>query len=163
MSKPINGKDVDLKLVLNSKSTEPRRLSIVVSAQVMNYNGSSAVNIMMEEKEETLPVGKGYHSSPWGVGRGTLFVATLYLKHLLLFVCAPAPPPPPPLDLSLPILIPFSTYHKHMMDGDNIKISAVVTDMEKPANVYLAEDNVVLQEPPLAIVAVTPCHYRVVQ
>uniref|UniRef100_A0A7N6FF45 Protein-glutamine gamma-glutamyltransferase 2 n=1 Tax=Anabas testudineus TaxID=64144 RepID=A0A7N6FF45_ANATE len=59
VSKPMNGEDVSLKLVLHSESTADRPLSININVQAMRYNGSRAVNIQNELKEETLQPGKG--------------------------------------------------------------------------------------------------------
>uniref|UniRef100_A0A4W6ERX5 Protein-glutamine gamma-glutamyltransferase 2 n=1 Tax=Lates calcarifer TaxID=8187 RepID=A0A4W6ERX5_LATCA len=112
VSKPMDGKDVSLRLVLHSESSVARPLSINISVQAMKYNGSPAANIQTEVKEETLEPGK---------------------------------------ELSIPVLVPFSVYHKHMVESDNIKVSAVVTDKEKPENTYLAVDNVVLQDPPISL------------
>lgn len=55
----MNGEDVSLKLVLHSESTADRPLSININVQAMRYNGSRAVNIQNELKEETLQPGKG--------------------------------------------------------------------------------------------------------
>nr|XP_046240951.1 protein-glutamine gamma-glutamyltransferase 6 [Scatophagus argus] len=58
VSKPMNGKDVSLKLVLHSKSAVAMQLSINISVQAMRYNGTPAANIKSEVKEETLQPGK---------------------------------------------------------------------------------------------------------
>ncbi|XP_071329119.1 protein-glutamine gamma-glutamyltransferase E [Trachinotus anak] len=112
VSQPMNGKDVSLKLVLNSKSSVARLLSINISVQAMRYHGSPAVNIQNEVKEETLQPGK---------------------------------------DLSIPILVPFLAYHKHMVQCDSMKVSAVVTDKQKPDNKYLAVNDIVLLDPPISL------------
>ncbi|XP_068560608.1 protein-glutamine gamma-glutamyltransferase 2-like [Cebidichthys violaceus] len=109
---PINGKDVRLKLVLQSKSTAARPLSINIRVQAMRYNGELGVNIQNEVKEKTL--------QPW-------------------------------IDLVIPIRIPFSDYRKPMLECDSIKVSAVVMDKEKPDYSYLAQDDVVLLPPHLAV------------
>ncbi|XP_075952496.1 protein-glutamine gamma-glutamyltransferase 2-like [Anarhichas minor] len=109
---PTNGKNVRLKLVLQSKSTAARPLSINIRVQAMRYNGESGVNIRNEVKEKTLQPG---------------------------------------IDLVIPIRIPFSDYRKPMLECDSIKVSAVVTDKEKPDYSYLAEDDVVLLDPPITI------------
>uniref|UniRef100_A0A3Q4H7P9 Protein-glutamine gamma-glutamyltransferase 2 n=1 Tax=Neolamprologus brichardi TaxID=32507 RepID=A0A3Q4H7P9_NEOBR len=54
-------------------------------------------------------------------------------------------------DLSIPILVPFLVYHKHMVGSDSMKISAVVTDKLEPRNVYLAVNDVILLNPPMSI------------
>ncbi|XP_026162493.1 protein-glutamine gamma-glutamyltransferase 2 isoform X1 [Mastacembelus armatus] len=112
VSKPRNGKDVSLKLVLQSESTAARLLSINISIQAMRYNGSPAANISSEVKDETLQPGKA---------------------------------------LSIPILVPFSTYKTHMLECDSMKISAIVTDKRRPDNTYLAVNDIVLENPPLSI------------
>ncbi|KAG7229550.1 hypothetical protein INR49_031974 [Caranx melampygus] len=112
VSKPVNGKDVSLKLVLTSKSREARPLLISISVQAMKYNGRPAFNIQKELKEETLLPGK---------------------------------------ELVIPVLIPFSVYHRHMVLHDSMKISALVMDKNNLANTYLAEDDIVLQYPPISL------------
>lgn len=57
--KPVDGKDVSLKLVLSSDSSVPRPLSINISVQAVRYNGQPAVNIQTEKTEQTLLPGKG--------------------------------------------------------------------------------------------------------
>ncbi|KAK9529613.1 hypothetical protein VZT92_013693 [Zoarces viviparus] len=109
---PTNGKDVRLKLVLQSMSTAARPLSINIRVQAMRYNGESGMNIQNEMKEKTLQPG---------------------------------------IDLVIPIRIPFSDYRKPMLECDSIRFSAVVTDKEKPDYSYLAEDDVVLLDPPITI------------
>ncbi|XP_019960760.2 protein-glutamine gamma-glutamyltransferase E [Paralichthys olivaceus] len=116
-SKPRNGKDVSMKLVLHSKSTVSRPLTINISVQAMGYNGSPAGNIQSKVKEETLQPGK---------------------------------------DLSVPILVPFSAYHKLMVECDSMKVSALVTDKEKPDYVYLAENDIVLLDPHMSITVTSP-------
>lgn len=59
VSKPKDGEDVSLKLVLNSESRTARPVSINISVQAMRYNGSPVENIQSEVKEETLLPGKG--------------------------------------------------------------------------------------------------------
>uniref|UniRef100_A0A667WG26 Protein-glutamine gamma-glutamyltransferase 2 n=1 Tax=Myripristis murdjan TaxID=586833 RepID=A0A667WG26_9TELE len=60
----------------------------------------------------------------------------------------------PPLgspDLCIPIRIPFSVYRRHMEDCNSIRVSAVVKDKDNPENVYLVENDIVLEHPPLDI------------
>lgn len=59
--------------------------------------------------------------------------------------------PPALTDLVIPILVPFSTYSKDIVQSDSLKISAVVTDKQKPDNKYLAVNDVVLANPPISI------------
>ncbi|XP_039971498.1 protein-glutamine gamma-glutamyltransferase 2 [Xiphias gladius] len=112
VSRPTNGKDVSLKLVLRSESSVARPLSVSISVEAMRYNGSPAVNIQTEEKEATLQPGR---------------------------------------DLSIPILVPFSAYSEHMVQCDSMKVSALVTDKQRPDNKYLALNDIVLLDPPLSI------------
>ncbi|KAL3978523.1 fibroblast growth factor [Sarotherodon galilaeus] len=58
VSKPKDGEDVSLKLVLNSESRTARPVSINISVQAMRYNGSPVESIQSEVKEETLLPGK---------------------------------------------------------------------------------------------------------
>uniref|UniRef100_UPI0037E79CDB protein-glutamine gamma-glutamyltransferase E-like n=1 Tax=Semicossyphus pulcher TaxID=241346 RepID=UPI0037E79CDB len=112
VSKPENGQDVSLNLVLSSESTADRPLSISISIQAMKYNGKLGETIKTEKKKETLL---------------------------------------PEKELSIPILVPFSVYREPMLDFDSMKISALVKDIENPDHPYLAEDNVVLLDPPITI------------
>ncbi|XP_023256921.1 protein-glutamine gamma-glutamyltransferase 5-like [Seriola lalandi dorsalis] len=61
----------------------------------------------------------------------------------------------PGKDLSIPVLVPFSSYHKHMVQLDSLKISAIVTDKQNPDIKYLAEDDVVLLDPPISVTVST--------
>ncbi|KAL3058055.1 hypothetical protein OYC64_010271 [Pagothenia borchgrevinki] len=57
----------------------------------------------------------------------------------------------PGKDLSIRIRVPFLAYHKPMLDCDSLKVSALVTDKERPDNMYLAVDDVVLIDPPISL------------
>lgn len=63
VSKPMNGRDVSLKLVLGTEGNAARPLSINISVQAMRYNGSPAMTIQTEVKKETLQPGRGESSS----------------------------------------------------------------------------------------------------
>lgn len=63
VSRPENGKDVYLKLVVTSKTSVALQLSINISVQAMRHNGTPVVNILSEVKEETLQPRKGDSSS----------------------------------------------------------------------------------------------------
>lgn len=63
--------------------------------------------------------------------------------------------PPPPEDLSVPILIPFLLYTKPMLECDCLKVSAMVTNKLEPDRPYLAEDDVVLADPPISVTVST--------
>ncbi|KAI3369697.1 hypothetical protein L3Q82_024533 [Scortum barcoo] len=65
----------------------------------------------------------------------------------------------PGTDLSIPILVPFSTYVKPMMGSDSMKISAIVVDKQNPVVPYLAVNDVVLLDPPVSVT--TPSQIRV--
>lgn len=53
--------------------------------------------------------------------------------------------------LSIPIRVPFSDYCKTMVNCDSMKVSVVVTDKEKPESIYMANDDVVLLDPPISV------------
>lgn len=57
----MNGRDVSLKLLVNSKDRVARTLSFHIDVQAMRYNGTSAADIQSEVKEDTLQPGKGKH------------------------------------------------------------------------------------------------------
>lgn len=54
-------------------------------------------------------------------------------------------------DLSIPILVPFLAYNKHMVKCESMKVSVMVTDKQKPNNIYLAAQDIVLLNPPISI------------
>lgn len=66
VTRPENGKDVKLELVLTSKTTVALQLSINISVQAMRYNGTPAVDIQSEVKDETLQPNTGDSSSAEG-------------------------------------------------------------------------------------------------
>ncbi|XP_027859862.1 protein-glutamine gamma-glutamyltransferase E-like [Xiphophorus couchianus] len=112
VSKPENGKDVNLKLILSSDSSATRTFSVNISVQAMKYTGQPEGNIQTEVTEQKLL---------------------------------------PRKDLIVPIKVPFSVYHKYMIQRRTMSISAVITDLQNKDNVYLATDRVVLINPPLSI------------
>ncbi|XP_037345777.2 protein-glutamine gamma-glutamyltransferase 2 [Pungitius pungitius] len=57
----------------------------------------------------------------------------------------------PGTDGSIPIRIKFSDYHKAMTDCDCMRVSAVATDKREPQNLYLAESDVMLLDPPITV------------
>uniref|UniRef100_UPI0037E7B21E protein-glutamine gamma-glutamyltransferase E-like n=1 Tax=Semicossyphus pulcher TaxID=241346 RepID=UPI0037E7B21E len=122
VSEPVNGQDVSLNLVLSSKNTANRPLSVNIRVRAMKYNGILGAIIKTEQRKETLL---------------------------------------PKRELSIPILVPFSVYSKPMLDYDSMRVSAVVKDIENPDHPYMAEDDVVLLDPPITITAVDdPRLYR---
>ncbi|XP_038156689.1 protein-glutamine gamma-glutamyltransferase E-like [Cyprinodon tularosa] len=112
VSKPENGKDVSLKMILSNDSSFTRTFSVNISVQAMKYTGQPAGNIQTEVTEQ---------------------------KML------------PDKDLVIPILVPFSTYHKYMIQSKTMAVSAVVTDLQNEYNTYLAAHRVVLANPPISI------------
>ncbi|KAM8756255.1 protein-glutamine gamma-glutamyltransferase E [Acanthopagrus schlegelii] len=54
-------------------------------------------------------------------------------------------------ELLVPILVPFSAYSKLMVESDTMKVEAVVTDKKNPDHVCLAEDDIVLKNPPISV------------
>ncbi|CAB1315533.1 unnamed protein product [Coregonus sp. 'balchen'] len=54
LTKPLSGKDIDLKLVLNSDDRETRTLVIHVNVQAMRYTGIPSSKIQTELKEQKL-------------------------------------------------------------------------------------------------------------
>ncbi|KAM4613900.1 protein-glutamine gamma-glutamyltransferase 2 [Polymixia lowei] len=66
----------------------------------------------------------------------------------------------PGRDLSIPIVIPFSVYGKHMLYYDSLKVSAVARDEQDQEDrnriyhVYLAQTDIVLRHPPMSMTVV---------
>ena len=54
-------------------------------------------------------------------------------------------------ELLIPILVPFSAYSKLMVESDTMKVEAVVTDKKNPDHMCLAEDDIVLKNPPISV------------
>uniref|UniRef100_A0A3B3VAF8 Protein-glutamine gamma-glutamyltransferase 2 n=1 Tax=Poecilia latipinna TaxID=48699 RepID=A0A3B3VAF8_9TELE len=54
VSKPVDGEEVSLKLILNSDSSATRRLSINVAVQAMRFTGQPAGNILTQALEREL-------------------------------------------------------------------------------------------------------------
>uniref|UniRef100_A0A3Q3X8I6 Protein-glutamine gamma-glutamyltransferase 2 n=1 Tax=Mola mola TaxID=94237 RepID=A0A3Q3X8I6_MOLML len=54
-------------------------------------------------------------------------------------------------ELSIPVLIEFSVYNKPMLECASMKVSVVVTDKLNPDNTYVAEDDIVLLDPPISL------------
>uniref|UniRef100_A0A3Q2QIT4 Protein-glutamine gamma-glutamyltransferase 2 n=1 Tax=Fundulus heteroclitus TaxID=8078 RepID=A0A3Q2QIT4_FUNHE len=59
VSRPVNGEDVSVRLVLNSDSKVVRLLSINISVQAMRYTGRPAGNILANSTEQQLMPGRG--------------------------------------------------------------------------------------------------------
>ncbi|KAM6927854.1 protein-glutamine gamma-glutamyltransferase 5 [Xenentodon cancila] len=57
----------------------------------------------------------------------------------------------PGKELSVPILVPFAAYHKHMVDCKSMNVSALVNFKDEPYNVYLAEKRIELKDPPISV------------
>lgn len=62
-------------------------------------------------------------------------------------------------DVSIPVVVPFSSYAEAMLDCESLKVVAVVTDLQNPERVHLVQDDVVLVDPPISL-TVSP---RIVQ
>ena len=60
---PRNGKDVRLKLVLQSESSSVRSLSVNISVQAMRYNGVPTMNIQTSVKDKILLPRRGESSA----------------------------------------------------------------------------------------------------
>ncbi|XP_061687512.1 protein-glutamine gamma-glutamyltransferase E [Syngnathoides biaculeatus] len=54
-------------------------------------------------------------------------------------------------ELSVPVVIPVRSYFAHMGRADSLKVSALVTDERHPEKTYLAEDDVMLRDPPVIV------------
>lgn len=59
VSRPRNGKDVKLRLVVSSQTNVPVQLSISIHVQAMRHNGAADASIQTELKDATLPPGEG--------------------------------------------------------------------------------------------------------
>lgn len=59
LTKPVSGKDIDLKLILNSNDSETRTLVINVNVQAMRYTGIPSSQIQTELKELKLLTNQG--------------------------------------------------------------------------------------------------------
>ncbi|KAK5614749.1 hypothetical protein CRENBAI_018712 [Crenichthys baileyi] len=112
VSKPVNGEDVNLRMILKCTSSVVRELSININAQAMKYTGQPAGNILTKAMEMKLLPGN---------------------------------------DHPIPILIPFLTYNKLMTECESINISAMITDKLESDHVFLAENRIVLMNPPISI------------
>ncbi|XP_042366038.1 protein-glutamine gamma-glutamyltransferase E-like [Plectropomus leopardus] len=64
--------------------------------------------------------------------------------------------------LKIPIRVPFSVYHPHMIEADSMKIEAIVMDLERTDLTYLNNDDIVLLDPPssLEVFGKPKCWYR---
>lgn len=59
VTKPENGKDVSLRLVVHSKNNVAMMLSVGISVQAMRHNGTPGANIKNEVVEKRLQRGRG--------------------------------------------------------------------------------------------------------
>lgn len=157
VSKPVDGEDVKLNLILNSDSSVARQLSINIAVQSMKYTGQPAGNILTKAIEEQLLPGRSNSLS-----RNILFRRLCRFFEIFFWIlkCWKTTVYPilsflfPP-DLTIPILVPFLTYHKHMIGCDSMNISAVITDQRKKNHMFLAETRIVLMNPPITITVST--------
>uniref|UniRef100_A0A3Q2DC37 Protein-glutamine gamma-glutamyltransferase 6-like n=2 Tax=Cyprinodon variegatus TaxID=28743 RepID=A0A3Q2DC37_CYPVA len=90
VSKPVDGDDVSLRLVLSSDSTVVRMLSISISVQAMRYTGRPAGNILTQATEQKLLPGKeltvpilipyvAYHK--FMIGCESLYISAMITDH----------------------------------------------------------------------------------
>lgn len=156
VTKPVRGKDVELKLVVTSQTTVDLQLSINISIQAMKHEGVPARNIQSEVKEVTIQQQKGDSSLPrWlnlklpEVGLQIWVLVDLYF-HTSPTISA---------DVSIPVVVPVLSYAKAMQDCESLKVVARITDLQNPERVYLVKDDVVLADPPIFL-TVSP---RIVQ
>uniref|UniRef100_A0A3B3TLJ0 Protein-glutamine gamma-glutamyltransferase 2 n=1 Tax=Poecilia latipinna TaxID=48699 RepID=A0A3B3TLJ0_9TELE len=96
VSKPENGKDVNLRMILSSDTSTTRTFSVNISIQAMKYTGQPVGNIQTEVTEQKLL---------------------------------------PKKDLIVPIKVPYSVYHKYMIQSRTMSISAIITDLQNEDNV----------------------------
>ncbi|XP_035244646.1 protein-glutamine gamma-glutamyltransferase 2-like [Anguilla anguilla] len=57
-------------------------------------------------------------------------------------------------ELTVPFQIPFSKYGSHIQENKSIKVTAVANDKEHTEEVYLAEKDIVLENPPFSITVI---------
>ncbi|XP_041639553.1 protein-glutamine gamma-glutamyltransferase 5-like [Cheilinus undulatus] len=57
----------------------------------------------------------------------------------------------PGKDLTIPIVVKFSDYCKPMFGSDGMKVSVIVKDQKNPDHPYQADDDVVLEDPPISV------------
>ncbi|KAJ8259228.1 hypothetical protein COCON_G00182400 [Conger conger] len=109
-SKPVNGKDIELVIRLQSPTAQ--NLSLHANAQVLLYNGMLESNIWSEE----IPV-------------------KLLAKK----------------ELAVPFKVPFSEYGSHLQGNNSIIVTVIVDDKENTEEAYMAERNIVPENPPISI------------
>ncbi|XP_041639554.1 protein-glutamine gamma-glutamyltransferase 5-like [Cheilinus undulatus] len=57
----------------------------------------------------------------------------------------------PGKDLTIPIVVKFSDYCKPMLGSDGMKVSVIVKDQKNPDHPYHADDDVILEDPPISV------------
>ncbi|XP_049923083.1 protein-glutamine gamma-glutamyltransferase 5-like [Epinephelus moara] len=57
----------------------------------------------------------------------------------------------PGQDVTIPYVIPFSAYSKHMVGCDSMKVSAVAFDQQQQDDIYETETDIVLEDSPISI------------
>lgn len=138
VTKPENGKDVKLKLAVTSRTSVQLQLSINISVQAMKHNGTAAANIQSEVREDALQPGKGAASSAsaaLSTARGSRETSS----------------PPMCADLSVPVLVPFLSYATAMLGCGSMKVVALVSSKQERARAYMAQQDVVLADPPISL------------
>ena len=73
-----------------------------------------------------------------------LLISTVYVVHIisLFFVSS---------DLVIPVVVSFTKYWRPMRNKDVMRVSAIVSDIDNSSNVYLAQRDLVLADPPMEI------------
>ncbi|KAJ8358753.1 hypothetical protein SKAU_G00152780 [Synaphobranchus kaupii] len=64
-------------------------------------------------------------------------------------------------ELTVPFQIPFSKYGSHIQGNNSIKVTAIAIDTENSEQIYLAEKNIVPENPPMSITVIgDPVQYK---
>lgn len=108
----VNGKDVQLNLVIRNETTQPRNLSMNISVKARTYAATDSK-----------------------------LIQALVKNDMLL----------PKRELVIPVFVAFSKYSELMLNHDVMKFSALISDVDNPDDTYLAQKDVVLEDPPLLI------------
>lgn len=58
---------------------------------------------------------------------------------------------------SIPITVPYCEYHKHMVESHSIRIKAVVSDKNSSESVFVAEEDIVLEQPKISVEILGEC------
>ncbi|KAJ8260358.1 hypothetical protein GJAV_G00181210 [Gymnothorax javanicus] len=67
-------------------------------------------------------------------------------------------------EMTIPFKIPFSKYGSHIQGNNAIKVSVIVHDTENPEEVYMADEDISPEDPPInIIISGEPLQYRSMQ